>query len=252
MRTGAVIGAEALIRWQHPGRGLLAPGAFLPFIDRHPLMVELGDWVIETALAQISTWRAMGKVLPVSVNVDALQLAQADFIAKLGQALARYPQVQSSDLELEILETSALEDIAEVSDTLHAGRALGVSFALDDFGTGYSSLSYLKRLPVAIIKIDQSFVRDMLDDPNDLAILEGIISLAGAFQRKVIAEGVETAAHSERLLQLGCTLGQGYAIARPMPAEHILSWWARHQAKRALHRAQIAVKLCEYPPTHEQ
>ena len=237
MQNGTVMGVEALIRWQHPGRGLLAPGAFLPLIDRHPLMVELGDWVIETALAQISAWRAASLVLPVSVNVDALQLVQADFITKLREVLARYPQVQPSDLELEILETSTLQDIAQVSDTLRAGQALGVSFALDDFGTGYSSLSYLKRLPVATIKIDQSFVRDMLHDPDDLAILEGIISLATAFRRKVVAEGVETTDHSKRLLELGCMLGQGYAIARPMPAEHIPSWWACQPAKQALHSA---------------
>ncbi len=235
MRTGAVIGAEALIRWQHPERGLLAPGAFLPFIDQHPLMVELGDWVIETALAQISAWRAAGLALPVSVNVDALQLAQPDFIAKLAAALARHPEVPPSDLELEILETSTLEDITHVSDTLRAGQALGVSFALDDFGTGYSSLNYLKRLPVATLKIDQSFVRDMLDDPNDLAILKGIISLAEAFGRQVIAEGVETATHSERLLELGCALGQGYAIARPMGVEHILSWCASYSPSTTPH-----------------
>ncbi len=231
MGHSTVIGAEALIRWQHPERGLLSPGAFLPLIDNHALMVDLGDWVIETALAQISAWRATGVVLPVSVNIDALQLAQTDFIAKLGAALARYPQVQPSDLELEVLETSTLQDIAQVSETLRAGQALGVSFALDDFGTGYSSLSYLKRLPVATIKIDQSFVRDMLDDPDDLAILEGIISLAGAFRRKVIAEGVETAAHSERLLQLGCQWGQGYAIARPMPAAQIPNWCAQMRGR---------------------
>ncbi len=128
MRHGTVIGAEALIRWQHPVRGLLAPGAFLPFIAHHPLMVELGDWVIETALAQMSVWRAAGLVLPVSVNVDALQLTQPNFIAKLAEALARYSEVQPHDLELEILETSTLNDITQVSDTLRAGQALGVSF----------------------------------------------------------------------------------------------------------------------------
>ena len=226
MRHGTAIGAEALIRWQHPERGVLPPGLFLPLIANDPLIVALGDWVIEAALAQVSAWRAAGLVLPVSVNVDALQLAQADFVAKLRAALARYPQAHPSDLELEVLETSALEDIVAVTETLRAVQALGLSLALDDFGTGYSSLSYLKRLPVETIKIDQSFVRDMLDDPDDLAILEGIVSLAVAFHRQVLAEGVETAAHSARLLQLGCILGQGYAIARPMPAEDIPSWCA--------------------------
>ncbi len=229
MRHGTVIGAEALIRWQHPERGVLAPGAFLPLIDHHPLMIELGDWVIATAVAQISAWRAAGLVLPISVNIDALQLAQADFIDKLRTTLSRYPEVQASGLELEILETSTLQDIDQVSEILCAGRDLGLSFALDDFGTGYSSLSYLKRLPVETLKIDQSFVRDMLDDPDDLAILEGIISLAEAFRRTVIAEGVETTAHGELLLQLGCELGQGYAIARPMPAAQIPDWCAQWQ-----------------------
>ena len=238
MRHGTVIGAEALIRWQHPERGLLPPGAFLSLLDNHPLMIELGDWVIETALAQISTWRAAGIVLPVSVNVDALQLARADFMAKLQAALARHPEVQPSDLELEILETNTLQDIAQVSDILCAGQALGVSFALDDFGTGYSSLSYLKRLPVETLKIDQSFVRDMLDDPDDLAILEGIISLAEAFRRNVIAEGVETTAHGELLVQLGCELGQGYAIARPMPAAQIADWYAQWQPEAAWTKTQ--------------
>jgi diguanylate cyclase (GGDEF)-like protein/PAS domain S-box-containing protein len=224
MRAGRVIGVEALLRWQHPQRGLLPPAAFLPALDNHALMVRLGDWVIDTALAQTAAWRAAGLVLPVSVNVDALQLSQADFVDKLRAALARHPQLQPGDLELEVLETSALQDMAGISRILAEVQALGVRFSLDDFGTGYSSLAYLKRLPVDTLKIDQSFVRDMLDDPEDLAILEGVIGLAGAFRRRVIAEGVECEAHGEMLLHLGCELGQGYAIARPMSAALIPGW----------------------------
>ncbi|MEW8585058.1 MAG: EAL domain-containing protein, partial [Candidatus Thiodiazotropha sp.] len=148
MRRGRVIGVEALIRWQHPEEGQLYPGSFLPTISDHPLMLELGDWVIESALEQIVDWRAAGIALPVSVNVDAMQLDQADFIDNLRAALARHPQVQPGDLELEVLETSALEDITRVSQIMRDVQALGVGFALDDFGTGYSSLTYLKRLPI--------------------------------------------------------------------------------------------------------
>ncbi len=224
MRTGTVIGAEALIRWQHPEKGLLPPPAFLPVIEDHPLAVEIGDWVIDTALTQIERWQAAGLTLPVSVNIGARQLQQQNFIERLRVHLAAHPSVPSSSLELEVLETSALEDLTHVSQVIAVCREMGVRFALDDFGTGYSSLTYLKRLAVAQLKIDQSFVRDMLDAPEDLAILEGVISLAAAFRRQVIAEGVETVAHGELLLQLGCELAQGYGIARPMPAADLPGW----------------------------
>ena len=224
MRTGAVIGAEALIRWQHPERGLLPPGLFLPIIEEHPLSVEVGKWVISTALAQMATWRRHGLNMPVSVNIGARQLQQADFVDHLKAQLAAYPDVPPEALELEILETSALEDIAQVSDVMRLCQAIGVRFALDDFGTGYSSLTYLKRLPAELIKIDQSFVRDMLNDTDDLAIVQGVIGLAKAFRRKVIAEGVETIAHGELLLPMGCDLAQGYGIARPMPAADLPGW----------------------------
>jgi EAL domain-containing protein (putative c-di-GMP-specific phosphodiesterase class I) len=226
MRTGQIIGAEALIRWQHPTKGLQAPGLFLPVIEDYPLAVELGEWVIDTALRQIEDWQAIGLNLPISVNIGARQLQQLDFVARLNSLLARHPQVKPSALQLEVLETSALEDITGVTKVIEQCRQMGVMFALDDFGTGYSSLTYLKRLPVALLKIDQSFVRDMLIDPDDLAILEGVIGMAKAFQRAVIAEGVETSEHGLRLLQLGCELAQGFGIARPMPAHEFPQWAA--------------------------
>jgi predicted signal transduction protein with EAL and GGDEF domain len=163
MRSGRVVGAEALIRWQHPDEGLLAPAAFLPIIAEHPFCIELGEWVIDTALAQMATWQGAGLLLPVRVNVGARQLQQGDFAARLAALLASHADVPPARLELEILETSALEDVAQVSSVMHACRALGVCFALDDFGTGYSSLTHLKRLPAELLKIDQSFVRDLLD-----------------------------------------------------------------------------------------
>jgi EAL domain-containing protein (putative c-di-GMP-specific phosphodiesterase class I) len=224
LRTGEVIGVEALIRWEHPQRGLLPPAVFLPAIEEHQLAIEVGEWVIETTLAQIEQWQLTGQDIPVSVNIFAKHLQQDNFIERLSTILAAHPRVTPSKLELEILETSALEDILYVSKVIERCSSFGVNFALDDFGTGYSSLTYLKRLPVAQIKIDQSFVRDMLDDPDDLAILVGVIGLARAFNRTILAEGVETEAHGKSLLKLGCELAQGYGISRPMPGDKIPEW----------------------------
>lgn len=224
MYTGEVIGVEALIRWQHPVRGLIPPVEFLPAIEGHAVSLELGEWVVDTALSQISQWQSIGVNLPISVNISAHQLQQVNFTTRLAALLAGHSDVPSNCLELEILETSALQDISQVSETMNACHNLGVRFALDDFGTGYSSLTYLKRLPAHMIKIDQSFVRDMLVDADDLAIIEGVVGLAKTFRRDVIAEGVETIAHGVALLQLGCELAQGYGIARPMPAGDIPRW----------------------------
>jgi diguanylate cyclase (GGDEF)-like protein/PAS domain S-box-containing protein len=224
MRTGAMVGAEALIRWQHPEQGLLMPGVFLPVIENHPLAIEVGEWVINEALRQLEQWQSCGLNLPVSVNISAIQLQQTDFVERLRRVLADHPGVRPGYLEMEVLETSALENVARVSKVIEDCRELGITFALDDFGTGYSSLTYLKRLPVMQLKIDQSFVRDMLDDPEDLVILEGVIALADSFGRQTIAEGVETVEHGRMLLQLGCELAQGYGIARPMPADDMPAW----------------------------
>ena len=233
MRTGAVVGAEALIRWAHPEQGELEPACFLPTVEGNPLAIELGDWVIERALAQIVAWKRDGLALPVSVNISAHHLQAPDFMLRLQSALARHPEVWPGSLELEVLETSALESITHVSRIVEACAAIGVSFALDDFGTGYSSLAYLKRLPAARLKIDQVFVRGMPEDAEDLAILQAILGLASAFRREVIAEGVETVEHGELLLQLGCDIGQGYGIARPMPAEQIPEWAASWSPPRS-------------------
>lgn len=238
MRSGAVIGVEALIRWQHPERGLLPPAAFLPTIENHAISVSLGEWVIATALQQMLHWKAQGLDVAVSVNIAARQLQQDDFAQRLTQLLACYPDVAPQRLELEILETSALEDMAQVFQAIQACQALGVRFALDDFGTGYSSLTHLRHLPAEVIKIDQSFVRDMLDDPDDLAIVTGVIGLAAAFRREVIAEGVETTAHGLQLLALGCVLAQGYGIARPMPAADLPVWVASWRPDAAWMAAQ--------------
>ncbi len=231
MRDGAVIGAEALIRWQHPERGLLLPAAFLPMVDNTEFDVVLGSWVIEEAVRQLDAWlRHDGIQVPVSVNINvsARQLQQNNFAANLAAILRRYPSVQPGFIELEVVESTALEDLARIGRIIEECRDIGVSFALDDFGTGYSSLTYLKHLPASTLKIDQSFVRDMLDDPEARAIIAAIIGLAETFGRRVIAEGVETAEHGRCLLEMGCDLAQGFHIARPMPPEELPAWMAAY------------------------
>lgn len=231
--SGEVIGVEALIRWQHPELGLLPPAEFLHHIEGCDLEVPVGEWVIETVLHQMSRWKSNGLNLIVSANVGADQLLKENFSERLRLALERYPEITPGELELEILETAALGDIEQAGVALFRCRELGVRFALDDFGTGYSSLSYFRALPVDILKIDQSFVRDMIDDPSDLNIVENVVRLAYAFKRPVIAEGVETLEHGALLVSLGCILGQGYGIARPMPAEQIPGWIEKWLAQPA-------------------
>jgi diguanylate cyclase (GGDEF)-like protein/PAS domain S-box-containing protein len=225
IKTGIVTGVEALIRWQHPKRGLLNPIDFLPIIENNPMNIEVGEWVIDTALTQMSQWQKMGlKLLNISVNIAAVQLQQPSFTQTLTSLLAAHPDVEPHYLELEVLETSALDDIHHISSIMNDCIALGVRFALDDFGTGYSSLTYLRRLPASMIKIDQSFIQDMLIDVEDLAIVESVIALAKSFKRGVIAEGVESVEHCKAILKLGCDLAQGNGIAKPMPASDIPAW----------------------------
>ena len=219
-----VVGAEALIRWRHPERGLLAPGAFLPAIEGDDLMSAIGDWVIGEALGQMARWRAEGVDLTVSVNIAAQHLVRPDFVDRMRAWLEIHVGTPNGRLELEVLETSALDDVVKVEEIIVNCRDLGVGFSLDDFGTGYSSLTYLRRLSADTLKIDQSFVRGMMENTEDHAIVAGVIGLAEAFQRKVIAEGVETVEHGKSLLGLGCFLLQGYGIARPMPAEDLPGW----------------------------
>lgn len=238
MRKGSVIGAEALIRWQKPSGEMIPPDSFLPTIKDHSLEIELGDWVIDTALAQGESWHKQGLLLEVSINVTSLQILEDAFLSKLKAALKTHPLIPPEFVQIEILESSALNDLDKVSRTMHECRKLGVKFALDDFGTGFSSLSYLKYLPANILKIDQSFVRNMLDDSDDLSIISGIVGMSQAFGLDVLAEGIETEEHGDLLLRLGCELGQGYGIARPMKAKDLTQWvyqwkasndWKEHQ-----------------------
>jgi len=222
--TGEVQGAEALIRWLHPLRGLIPPSQFLPLLEGQTLMNKLGSWVLREGLALLEQWNTMGIQLPLSVNVDAMQLRDSEFAAQLGQLLAAVPTVPADRLEIEIVESAALDDVQKVSTLIDECHVLGVHFSLDDFGTGYSSLTYLKRLSVDTLKIDQTFVRDMLADDSAMAIVRGVIGLAEAFHSHTVAEGVETWEHAAKLKALGCETIQGYAIARPMPAAQFPAW----------------------------
>ncbi|MEI6413321.1 MAG: EAL domain-containing protein [Pseudomonadota bacterium] len=222
-----------MIRWQHPERGILAPAEFLLLLAGSDLEFLIGEWVIETALIQIEAWQAAGLDFGISVNVGARHLQRPGFVFCLEQLLGRHPQALAGRLELEILESAALDDLDQAAQVLTDCKALGVHFALDDFGTGYSSLSYFRQLPVETLKIDQSFVRNMLADAGDLGIVQSVIHLAQTFGRAVIAEGVEDLAYGEMLVNLGCLYGQGYAIARPMPADEMPAWLARWQFEKA-------------------
>ena len=241
MRTGEVVGMEALLRWQHARRGVLAPAQFLPLVEQTDLIIDIGEWVLRQALWQIRRWSAAGQHWVVSVNIAARHFQRPDFVPRLKAILDEFPGVRPNMLELEILESSALHDLEHVRRIIRACQALGITFALDDFGTGYSSMSYLKRLPADIVKIDQSFVRNMLNDPDDLHLVRAVIGLARSFSLSVIAEGVESVEHGTRLLELGCDLAQGYGIAHPMPADTVLEW-ATHfvpapQWQAALHHS---------------
>ena len=232
LASGRALGVEALLRWRHPQQGVLGPLEFLPDIDGSALDVEVGDWVIEAALAQLETWSQAGLALSMSVNISAQHLLSPDFAEGLRRRLQRRPGVRATDLTLEILESTALQDLNTARATISDCRQLGLRIALDDFGTGYSSLAYLRELSVDTLKIDCSFVRDMLDHPGDLDIVESVIGLARAFDRQVVAEGVESDEHGRRLLQLGCELGQGFGIARPMAGDAVAAWVAQRGGAR--------------------
>ncbi|NUU34758.1 bifunctional diguanylate cyclase/phosphodiesterase [Pseudomonas sp. C2B4] len=224
MRRGEVVGFEALLRWQHPQNGIVPAREFLPLVEETDLIIDIGEWVMDKVLIQLDEWHQVGHDWPVSVNIAARHFQRTDFVERLKGVLARHAGVAPQRLDLEIVESVAIENIQHVSDCLQACQALGVQFSLGDFGTGYSSLSYLKRLRTQTIKIDKSFVRDILHDGDDLALTTAVIGLARAFGRQVIAEGLESVEHGELLLQLGCEVAQGYFIARPMPSVDVPGW----------------------------
>ena len=224
MVNGAVVGVEALLRWQHPSQGLLAPEEFMSAVAEGNLVVAIDHWVIEHVVGQLQDWRRIGLDFTLSINVSIKTLEEPDFSHWLASLLLKYPGVDASKIILEVLESSAVEDVDQISLVIRASKQLGVSFSLDDFGTGYSTLNFLKKLPADELKIDRTFVRDMLHDEDDLAIIKGVLGLALAFDKKVVAEGVESEEHGLALLKLGCEQAQGYVIAKPMSAQDLVLW----------------------------
>lgn len=228
VRTGQVIGMEALIRWQHPQKGLLLPNEFLPLIENTHQIIEMSEWVIVSALSELRRWRQAGLDLYVAVNIAAHHLIEKSFEQQLSKTLQQFSDIPTHYLNLEITESAAIGEITNVTHIIQQCKKLGVTFAIDDFGAGYSSLTYLRRLPVDSIKIDRSFINGMLVDSEDLAVVSSIITLCKEFKRSVVAEGVESADHAEKLLQLGCHLVQGHRIAKPMPANEVIEWVQAH------------------------
>lgn len=214
------LGAEALIRWIHPQRGMISPARFIPIAEDSSLIQEIGSWVLETACKQLADWSARENTrdLKLAINVSAQQFKRHDFVQSIADMLDKY-KVAPSSLKLELTESVVLSDVADVIGKMHALKVLGIQLSLDDFGTGYSSLAYLKQLPLDQIKIDQSFVRDITSDNDDATMVQTIISLATHFKLNVIAEGVETEDQLAFLRQNGCMAYQGYLFSKPLPIE---------------------------------
>lgn len=229
MRSGIVIGLEALIRWQHPEEGLLQPLAFIPWIEDHELIEKLGDWVIGQVVRQVVEWQGIGLRTSIAANVTPQHLLRGDFLERLSQHLQTAPQLHTGALELEIVETSAIVGLDHARHVIKSCQSLGVAVALDDFGTGYTSLNELRELPVTVLKLDRSFVRGVIDGKADRAVIEGLVMMATRLGITLIAEGVESWAQGAALMELGCTFGQGYVIARPMPSVDVPGWIAQYE-----------------------
>ncbi|HLP97350.1 MAG TPA: EAL domain-containing protein [Sideroxyarcus sp.] len=217
---GTILGAEILLRWEHPERGLVSPMDFIPLSEDTGLVVPLGLWVLKTACAQLAAWKhdALMRDLSLAVNVSAKQFRQPDFVAQVQRALVE-SGAKPAHLKIELTESTVLENVEDTIAKMRELKLLGVSFSMDDFGTGYSSLQYLKRLPLDQIKIDRSFVRDIASDPNDAAIVQTIIAMGDALGLDVIAEGVETEAQRAFLDQHGCHVFQGFLFGKPVPLD---------------------------------
>lgn len=238
MATNKVIGFEALLRWNHPEKGLVFPDSFLPYVEHESsFMVDLGHWVFEHAFAQLEVWHLEGYDFTININVSSHDVKQEGFSTYLKELFSKHPSIKPNTIEIELLETSAFDNFEGTSNILRECKELGISIAIDDFGTGYASLHYLKKLPMNTIKIDKSFIIELLNSGSNLSIVEASIGLANAFSCHVVAEGVESEEHGKVLLQLGCEVAQGYAIAKAMPPEEVLSWvhsWSGYEVWREI------------------
>jgi diguanylate cyclase (GGDEF)-like protein len=236
--TGAVTSVEALVRWEHPEEGLLSPGQFIPQLRNHRVLSGLGDWMMLRSLQELQSLAPSLRPPSVSINIAPRHLLEADFMDRVRRAVALLDPEAELRLELEILETSALQNLDEVEAIIEECAGLGIDFALDDFGSGYSSLVYLHALPIRVLKIDQTFVIGMLEDASDIAILRSIIALGKALRLNVVAEGAETREHLQLLRALGCAEAQGYAISAPVPLEALHSLLTQWQPSTLLEKAE--------------
>jgi predicted signal transduction protein with EAL and GGDEF domain len=221
-----IVSVEALIRWQHPQLGSISPARFIPLAEHSGFIVELGEWVLQQALKQLARWRQQGLTLRVAVNISTIQLRHPDFLRQLQQALTQYG-VPASQLELELTESVLADQVEQSRHLLQQIRSLGVILSLDDFGTGYSSLAYLKSFPLDKLKIDRSFIRDLLTDPDDRAIVHSVVVLGHSLGLRVVAEGVELAGQLHQLRQLDVDDVQGYLLSKPLPPEELENWLRR-------------------------
>jgi diguanylate cyclase (GGDEF)-like protein len=225
-KTGAITSVEALIRWKHPELGILGPDRFISVAEHRGLIVPIGRWVIGEAIRQARAWLDLGLRVPVAINVSAVQFKQKNLVEDIAACLKEHV-VAGEYLELELTESIFLEDAATMIKTLTRLKELGVKLSVDDFGTGYSSLSYLKKFPIDKVKIDRSFVRDIPNDQDDMAITIAIINLAESLNLRVVAEGVETSEQVEFLEHHHCDYIQGFLVSRPLPADEMLAWLKR-------------------------
>jgi EAL domain-containing protein (putative c-di-GMP-specific phosphodiesterase class I) len=224
-RDGQVTGAEALLRWHHPSKGMVGPSVFIPIAERFGLIGALGQWVTDEACRQVRVWLDAGLRMHVAINLSVHQLRQADLVDRIRESLTRY-QVPPELITFEITESAAMEDAQASLRIFERIAQTRVSLSIDDFGTGYSSLGYLRKLPASELKIDRSFVQDMDKEEDAKAIVRAVIKLAHALGLKVVAEGVETEAQQDILVRMGCDELQGFLFARPMPAAKLLAWTA--------------------------
>jgi len=218
LRSGRIVGAEALIRWQHPQKGMVSPALFIPMAEESGLILDIGDWVLSEACRQIKAWKDSGIHMPVvSVNLSARQF-DAQLPARIQVALDRY-EVPAASLQLEITESLLVRGTDSVMHIMNDLVAMGLALSMDDFGTGYSSLAYLKKFPITTLKIDRSFVVGIPDDDNDCAIARAIVTMAQQLRQEIVAEGVETKAQMHFLRALGCDQLQGFLFSPGVPAD---------------------------------
>lgn len=229
VRDGSIAGAEALVRWAHPQRGLLAPGQFLAMVEVAGLMGDLTDWMVNVACAELRRWRGLDlPAMRIAVNASALDFCSAGFTDRVRTTLERHG-VAPRSLELELTEGAAMADADGTREVVRRLADLGITTSIDDFGSGYSSLGWLRQLPVAKLKIDRLFIEDVATDPAAYRLLETIVAMARDLRLTVLAEGVETTAQMDKVREAGCDLVQGFLVARPMPAADFLPWLAaRH------------------------